>query len=509
MPSFRRAALAGALLLLAARVPMTHAADPPPAPLLEGTSWTLSALPGRTLLPGVTATLRFESGRATGSDGCNQYGGSYEAAGNGFRLRGDLVSTQRACAPAVQQQAQAYTAALRAARAIRLEGSVLSLLDAQGQPLATLAAQDQGLADTTWQVTGYNNGRQAVVSVLRDTTLTIEFLGNGRLGGSAGCNRYVGGYTQDGATLQVIRPAATRRLCAGPQGVMEQEAAFLAALESAARLRIDGTRLELRTADGRIAVGATRAGAAPPPPGGAGPGAGPAPTGGVAPAAPAGSAPVGAAVAGDLTYLADAAMLTECATGKRHPVAMEGDWLRMERGYRAAAPAPGAPLHVSFEGGLEQRPKMEGTGTAPTWVVRRFIHTWPGERCERARADANLANTYWRVVALGGEDVPRPADGRREAQLRIRAPRNDAPRGEYTATAGCNTSNGRYAVDGRSLRFAPGATTRMACPPPLDALERRLADTLARTATWRIEANTLELFDAGGASLGLFLAVYL
>jgi heat shock protein HslJ len=490
MPYLRLAALAGALLLLASRAPVTLAADPAPVPALEGTSWTLSGLPGRSLLPGIGATLRFESGRVTGSDGCNQYGGSYEASGSGFRLRGDLVSTQRACPGAVQQQAQAYTAALRAARAIRLEGRTLSLLDAKGQPLATLAAQDQGLAGTRWQVTGYNNGRQAVVSVLRDTTLTIEFLANGRLGGSAGCNRYAGGFTQDGPSLQVVRPAATRRLCPGPQGIMAQEAAFLAALESAARLRIDGDRLELRTADGRIALSATRSGDSPPP-------------------AAAGSAPAGPAVAGDLTYLADAAMLTECATGKRHPVAMEGDWLRMERGYRAAAPSPGAPLHVTFEGRVEQRPKMEGSGTEPAWVVQRFIHAWPGERCERARADANLANTYWRAVALGGEDVPPPPPGRREAQLRIRAPRNDAARGEYSATAGCNALNGAYTRDGASLSFAPSATTRMACPPPLDALERRLTDALARTASWRIVANTLELFDTAGGSLGLFLAVQL
>lgn len=277
---------------------------------------------------------------------------------------------------------------------------------------------------------------------------------------------------------------------------MEQESAFLAALESAARLRVDGDRLELRTADDRIALSAMRTGSSPP-------------AGGAAGAAPGRPAPTAGAIAGDLTYFADAAMLTECATGRRHPVAMEGGWLQMERGYRAAASPPGSPLHVTFEGRLAPRPKMEGDGTEPTWVVQRFIHAWPGERCERARADASLANTYWRAVALAGEDVPPPPAGRREAQLRIRAARNDAPRGEYSATAGCNTLNGAYTVDGATLRFTPGATTRMACPPPLDALERRLADTLARTAGWRIKANTLELFDAAGGSLGLFQAVYL
>ena len=51
-------ALAG---LLSACTTMSTAAD---APSLDGTAWVLSSLPGRTLVPGTTATLRFEGGRA-------------------------------------------------------------------------------------------------------------------------------------------------------------------------------------------------------------------------------------------------------------------------------------------------------------------------------------------------------------------------------------------------------------------------------------------------------------
>ena len=36
-------------------------------------------------------------------------------------------------------------------------------------------AQDQSLAGTAWEVTGFNNGRQAVVSVLAGTSLTAIF----------------------------------------------------------------------------------------------------------------------------------------------------------------------------------------------------------------------------------------------------------------------------------------------------------------------------------------------
>ena len=42
-------------------------------PSLKDTGWVLSGLPGRTLVPEATATIRFEADRAHGTDGCNRY----------------------------------------------------------------------------------------------------------------------------------------------------------------------------------------------------------------------------------------------------------------------------------------------------------------------------------------------------------------------------------------------------------------------------------------------------
>ena len=211
---------------------------------------------------------------------------------------------------------------------------------------------------------------------------------------------------------------------------------------------------------------------------------------------------------GDLVYMADAARITLC-DGSSLPVAMEADWIRMERAYTATAKPAGSPLHVSFEGHVAKRPTMEGDGTEAAILVTRFIRAWPGENCERSRADASLVETYWRAVLLAGLEAGTVA-GRKEPQLRLRAGEAAThAAGDYTATVGCNVVSGRYSVNVASLRFAAGAMTRMACPPPLDALERGLVDTLSRTASWRIKGPTLELFDAGGASVGLFQAVYL
>jgi heat shock protein HslJ len=211
--------------------------------------------------------------------------------------------------------------------------------------------------------------------------------------------------------------------------------------------------------------------------------------------------------AADMVYMADAALVTVCVTGRRYPVAMEADYLKMERAYSAQAQPPGSPLHVTFDGAILQRPKMEGGGTEATVVVQRFINTWPGESCERARADASLADTYWKIARLGTNDV-KTATGQREPHLLIRSPAKDGLQGDYSATVGCNTIRGSYAAAGSTLKFSPGASTRMACAPPLDALERQLGDLLARTVRWSLKATTLELFDAGDGTLGLFQAVY-
>lgn len=210
-------------------------------------------------------------------------------------------------------------------------------------------------------------------------------------------------------------------------------------------------------------------------------------------------------LAGEMTYMADAARFTECLTGRSYPVAQEGDFMKMQRGYLAAVGKPGAKLYVTFGGSITDRPNMEGRGTERAVVVRRFINAWPNETCERAQADVSLTNTYWRVVRFGDEPV-QAVSGRREPHLILR--KGDG-RQTVVATVGCNQLTGGYEVVGETLTFTDLAATKMACPPPLDDLEKNLADALAKTKRWRIKGPTLELSDEAGAVVALFEAVYL
>jgi uncharacterized lipoprotein YbaY len=79
--------------------------------------------------------------------------------------------------------------------------------------------------------------------------------------------------------------------------------------------------------------------------------------------------------------------------------------------------------------------------------------------------------------------------------------------GRYSATVGCNRIAGSYVLDGSELRFSPGPTTLMACPPPLEELEKRLLEALANSASCDINGNTLELSDGNGDPTALFQAV--
>jgi heat shock protein HslJ len=254
MHRFTRHLAACALMFLAG----TAAAEDDVAAALDGTAWVLSDLAGHTLLPGTPATLRLTQGRLTGSDGCNRFSGSYEAQADAFRVAGDLAGTRMACAEPVMQQPQALVNALREARRAQIEDGRLALLDERGTLLAAFTAQSSSLAGTAWRVTGYNNGKQAVVSPLLETLLTIEFSTDGRVAGSAGCHRYMGSYRSEGGKVVLSQLATTRRVCATPDGVMEQEQVFLGALQGAALMRIEADRLELRDAGDAIAVIATR-----------------------------------------------------------------------------------------------------------------------------------------------------------------------------------------------------------------------------------------------------------
>ena len=85
------------------------------------------------------------------------------------------------------------------------------------------------------------------------------FGGDGSLTGSAGCNNYTTSYTADEGTITIEPPGSTRKLCPEPEGIMEQESAYLAALEAAETVRLQRADDELLDGEGKTLVTLARA----------------------------------------------------------------------------------------------------------------------------------------------------------------------------------------------------------------------------------------------------------
>jgi heat shock protein HslJ len=148
------------------------------------------------------------------------------------------------------------------AASFAIDANRLSLRDSTEEEVAAFETARRGLAGTSWQVIAYNNGRQAVVSVITGTRITARFANDGRVTGSAGCNQYFAEYLAADESITIGPLGATRRFCAEPDGAMDQEARYLEAMRSAATFRIEGERLALGTTDGALAVTLVRDSAA-------------------------------------------------------------------------------------------------------------------------------------------------------------------------------------------------------------------------------------------------------
>jgi heat shock protein HslJ len=245
----------GAFLAGCCRIPAGQTESTP----LERTSWRLVGLPGQAAATLATlerdVTAKFEGGRVTGFAGCNSFTGSYTLKENRVTV-GVLAGTMMACPEPAMSLERAFHKALTGTFSYAVKGDRLSLTADSGALLAFDKEAAATLEGGSWEVTGYNNGRQAVVSAIADTRLTVAFE-KGAVTGQAGCNTFRATYSTDGNRITVGPAAATRKMCG--DAVMTQEREFLKALETATTWTIDAGLLHLHRADGeRVVVAGPR-----------------------------------------------------------------------------------------------------------------------------------------------------------------------------------------------------------------------------------------------------------
>lgn len=86
---------------------------------------------------------------------------------------------------------------------------------------------------------------------------------------------------------------------------------------------------------------------------------------------------------GYFSYLADANMFQSCDRKTRMSVAMEGEYLTLEKGYIALG-LSGKRVFVRLNGKIEEMPAMEGDGTEKALVVTKVVELTKGKECSNA-----------------------------------------------------------------------------------------------------------------------------
>jgi len=250
-----------ALFVLAAPVTASMAQElPVVSETLENATWRLSELPGQTLPADGgrdAVTVSFEAGRVRGFSGCNQLMGSYTLEGETLVL-GPLGGTMRACPEPAMSVENRFLKSFSGALNVTVAGIDLTLTPVHGGDALRFEREaPPRLEGVQWEVTGYNNGRQAVVSPMVGTRLTLMFQ-DGQVSGGSGCNRFHGSFTAEGNALTIRPLATTRKVC--EDAILAQEREFLSALETATAWEIVRGVLDVHRADGERVLTASELG---------------------------------------------------------------------------------------------------------------------------------------------------------------------------------------------------------------------------------------------------------
>ncbi len=111
-----------------------------------------------------------------------------------------------------------------------------------------MPATNAALENSYWKLTQLGATAVSVADGQNEAHFILQSA-DGRVAGSDGCNRILGSYSVDGHQLKLGQLAGTQMACASG---MEQATAFTAALLTTASWRIEGQRLELLNAAGKL-----------------------------------------------------------------------------------------------------------------------------------------------------------------------------------------------------------------------------------------------------------------
>lgn len=111
-------------------------------------------------------------------------------------------------------------------------------------------ATSDSIEGTAWRLVSYGSVENPIAA-LEDPPVTAEFEAGGKLGGSAGCNSYFATYTLDAQSFTTSDVGSTMMACLDGRR-MQQESAYLTALQAATALERAGDTLTIDYAGGRL-----------------------------------------------------------------------------------------------------------------------------------------------------------------------------------------------------------------------------------------------------------------
>ncbi len=474
-----------------------------PTAELEGTTWQLLAFldsNGMVSMPRVESTILLQNGEAGGQGGCNMFFAPYTLDG-ALLTFGPAGSTMMACEESAMAQEQAFLANLEKVASYQIVADQLQMADESGALVLAFEPQEQTpLTGTLWQAVSVNNGQEAVASVISGTLLTATFGEDGTLTGSAGCNNYTGGYTVDGAAIQISPLGMTRMFCAEPEGIMEQEMAFGVALESAATFSIQGDMLELRTADGALAANFVAAGPVEAEPVEAGATL-EGPIWQLSAYLDASGAETAAQV--ETTIRFDAGQANGNAGCNRFFVSYTVDGSQLTFGpggsTMMACPEPAMSQEQAFLTALGTVASYEISGAQLTL----FDAAGAAVLLFDVQTPTPLIGTLWQATSYNNG-----RGGVTSLVIGTEINATFAEDGTLSGSAGCNNYIATYTAEGEQISITPVATTMMMCPEPEGVMEQEAEyiAALATAATYSIQSSQLELRTADGALVASFTA---
>lgn len=237
-------AIAGMVLLFALSAPLAPS-TPTAGGVIPPIVWELVSLTGRdgadvAIEEPTRYTVQFlPDGQMTAKLDCNQGGAGFSAADGTIEI--DVMRTTLAmCEP--ESQGQAFQAILQEVTAYEIDGD--GYLTLSGDEGALRLRPALSGVRWEWQSSDEGNGEGYQPDV--PSQYAVEFLPEGKLAIQADCNRAMGTFTTEGATIDLQVGGVTRAMC--PEGSLMD--VFLRELDAVNGFVVAQGTLTLRLPDG-------------------------------------------------------------------------------------------------------------------------------------------------------------------------------------------------------------------------------------------------------------------